>query len=301
MQIHLPNTLKRETMYGLLTKAINNDMEPKDRNIELDFRTLRWIEPSGVTVLSNLVQWLDKQGVMVILTVPGDIPKGRNCPVKYLDDSMFFVNHTDSKEKILPSSSVRPTTLPLQWVSSDTSYQWVDVKFAPWLSRQLGVHISTLGTIKMCILEILNNIRDHAQEQIGCIFAQHYPSDNSIKINISDFGVGIPNTIRKVIPDIEDDVALKMAIIEGVTSQSLPSNRGAGLHTLLENVVLNNGGTVKIHSNYGILSAFRTQNGDIVTQTKLESGLYPGTFIEIELKTDTISFIQDDFEEVFEW
>lgn len=104
--IPLPNTLKRETMYSLLTKAINDEMEPKDQYIELDFTTLKWIEPSGVTVLSNLVQWLDKQGVMVMLSIPEEVPTGRNCPVKYLDDSLFFVNHTDSKEKMAIRNNV---------------------------------------------------------------------------------------------------------------------------------------------------------------------------------------------------
>jgi anti-sigma regulatory factor (Ser/Thr protein kinase) len=301
LHITLPNILKSETMYTLLGRTIDDNLQPKAKTIELDFTSLRWIEPSGVTVLSNLVLWLDSQNVNVVLVVPEKIPTGKFCPIKYLDDSQFFYLHTSNNQSILKTSKVRSTTLSLQWVTSDISYQWVDNKFAYWLAGRLGVNVNTLGTIKMCILEILNNIRDHAKESIGCIFAQHYPSENCIRINISDFGVGIPNTIRRVMPNISDDLALRLAIKEGFTSQSLPSNRGAGLHTLLENVVISNGGSVKIHSNHGILTCFKAKNGDIATLSKLENRFYPGTFIEIELKTDSIQMIQDEEEEVEVW
>lgn len=301
LHITLPNNLKSDTMYTLLGRIIDDNFKPKDKKIELDFSSLKWIEPSGVTVLSNLVLWLDAHDVDVILWVPDKIPTGKNCPIKYLDDSQFFYLHTSNNQSILNTSKLRPTTLALQWVTSDISYQWVDNKFAYWLSGRLGVNVNTLGTIKMCILEILNNIRDHAKENVGCIFAQHYPAENCIRINISDFGVGIPNTIRRVMPNISDDQALRLAIKEGFTSQSLPSNRGAGLHTLLENIVISNGGSVKIHSNHGILTCFKAKNGDIATLSKLEKRHYPGTFIEIELKTDSIDMIQDEYEEEFVW
>src|SRR5690606_13738642 len=158
---------------------------------------------------------------------------------------------------------------------------------------------NTLTTIRTCFGEIFNNIQDHAQESTGCIFAQHYPNKNQIKIAISDFGIGIPDNIRRINPSLQDHYAIEKASEEGFTSRTSPRNLGAGLHTIIENVVNNNNGAVHIHSNYGILSCIKGEDG-VEKYPTLEQGFYPGTFIEVILRTDFIENITD-FEEEFEW
>jgi anti-sigma regulatory factor (Ser/Thr protein kinase) len=74
--------------------------------------------------------------------------------------------------------------------------------------------------------------KDHAgsEAQIASVFPRHYPEDNNIHIAISDFGMGIPDTVRRVKPEIKDDCkAIPQAVIDGFTSQSTPRNRGPGL------------------------------------------------------------------------
>lgn len=291
--VNLPKQFTRHTMYKLLNRVIDNDLNPMDNEIIFDFSTLDFIEPAGITILSNLFEWLDKRGVNTMINIPDSI-KNR-APIKFLDDSMFFERYIN--QNLTANPSIRNTTMPLALVSYENSYQWLDSYFTVWLSRQLNVNQVSVVNIKMCIGEIFNNIKDHAQENIGCVFAQHYPNLNHIKITISDFGIGIPNNIKLLRPSLQDHYAILLATDEGFTTRTSPRNLGAGLHTLIQNVVNDNKGSVHIHSNYGILDCINGYTGLVKVPT-LKNAFYPGTFIEIVLRTDTIENIE---EEEFEW
>ena len=60
MNIQVPAQFHRETMYSLISTVIGDDFAPKYSKIIFDFNALRFIKPAGVTVLSNLIQWLIK-------------------------------------------------------------------------------------------------------------------------------------------------------------------------------------------------------------------------------------------------
>lgn len=295
MKVTLPYRLTRETMYQLLERVIDRDLFPKDKEIDFDFTSLSFIEPVGVTILSNLFEWLKKRDIRVIITYQSSISNDKWNPIKYLDDSMFFKRYTG--RTLNDDARVRDTTIPLEIVTYANSYQWLDSSLMNWLSRTLNITKNSLTDIKMCLGEIFNNINDHAQENTGCIFAQHYPANNKVSIAISDFGVGIPNNIRKINPSLSDGEALGKAIEEGFTTKTNPRNLGVGLHTLVKNVVEHNKGSLFIHSNYGILNCI---SGDTNYTFSNEDSFYPGTLIEINLRTDTI-FEIEEVEEEFEW
>lgn len=296
LQIDLPKRLNRETMYVLLQKAINKDREPASKQILLNFKTLTaFIEPCGVTILSNLIHWLDSKGVEVSI-MPGEV-NGNESPNKFLDDSLFFQEHFGGN--LNESAQVRPTTLPLRQVHAEGPIVWLEQEFTPWLSRQLGVTPKRLATVQVCIEEALNNIRDHADRETGCIFAQYIPANHEVLISISDFGVGIPYNVQQKLPHFTESEALKKAVERGFSTQSRPHNRGFGLDNLIYNVVMNGKGSVHIHSLNGILSC---KNGDneILYRSRTAFGYYPGTLIDLVFKTN-VGDIFDNDEEEFTW
>lgn len=297
LEVSIPYSFNENTMYSFIESVIDEKMIPKDNIIKFDFRNLNFIEPAGVTILTNLVEWLKRRKVRVEFTYPKDTNQEPTKGIKYLDDSMFFNHYL--KENLTSNPNVRITTMPLEFIAYDASYGWLDRDFIPWLSGRLNISNSSLGEIKTCFGEIFNNIRDHADENTGCIFAQHYPNKDKIQISISDFGIGIPNNIRKVYPGISDSTALERAIEEGVSSKSTPKNRGAGLKTLLQNVVVNYGGTVQIRSYSGILSVEGNNSDGLVVNCSEVIQKYPGTFIEITFNTNNFYNLPD--EEEFEW
>ncbi|MDX8291436.1 ATP-binding protein [Metabacillus indicus] len=295
--VSIPSKFTRQSMYTLLEQVIDGDLRPKSTDIRFLFNELTFIEPVGVTILSNLIEWLNKRDVMVYMKRPS-VTEDKWDPIKYLDDSMFFKKYFG--ETLTSNAAVRSTTIRLQQISYSDSYQWLDSNFISWLSSRLSLTKQSLVDIKMCFGEIFNNIQDHAQQNIGCIFAQHFPAKNIVSIAISDFGVGIPNNIKKVYnPFLNDAQALEKAVEEGFTTKSTPRNRGVGLYTLIKNVVEDNGGSLHIHSNYGILNCTM---GYTVPNYKsyIADSYYPGTLLEINIRTDQIPNIEED-EEEFEW
>lgn len=293
MEITLPYRLDRNCINDLMSQVINDNKMPKSKEITFVFSGLGFIEPAGITSLGNLFEWLIKMGTKTSIRVPEKFGRAKWCPIEYLDDSELFLTYIGKKLK--ESSRVRPTTIPLQKVTYESSHQWLSVTFIPWLAMCLGVKKSTLGNIEMCMGEIFNNIVDHSLENIGCIYAQHFPNKNKVTISVADFGIGIPENIRKINPTVDDAEALEMAIEQGVSSKTTPRNMGAGLHTLIKNVVEGLNGTVNIHSGYGIL---QTYLGDdkIELSSKVSSGFYPGTFLDIIIDTEVL-LEEDKYEE----
>ncbi|MCU5209422.1 ATP-binding protein [Bacillus cereus group sp. Bc252] len=299
MEVMVPQRFNRSTMYELLEAIIDEDLKPKAEEITFNFRKLKFIEPAGVTILGNLFEWLNKNGVTCDKILPRSID-GRDA-VRYLDDSLFFEQYFG--EKLREQAGLRPTTIPLNLVSYANSYQFLRGRFAFWLANRLDVTVESVKNITVSMEEIFNNIRDHAQENTGCIFAQHYPNkdgENTVHITISDFGVGIPHNIQKEYPSMDDGEALNMAITAGFSTRSTPRNRGVGLATLVDNVVKDLGGEVYIHSNHGILTC-KAGNNDSDVEYNVSPSYYPGTLIQIKLKADNIENIISDEEDFGEW
>ena len=169
----------------------------------------------------------------------------------------------------------------------------------PWLVSRLNMTRASLSQIDTCLKELFNNIRDHSGEEIGCIFVQHYPKNDQVIFSISDFGVGIPKTISRARTFPDDGSAILFACQDGASAKSIKTNMGFGLHFLIQNVVGLNGGRLHIHSGHGRVSCY-AEDGNERRVVEPTSGFYPGTFVEIRMRTDTIESVEDEREDL-EW
>jgi hypothetical protein len=151
--------------------------------------------------------------------------------------------------------------------------------------------------MKACVSEIFNNIQDHTRYDIGSIFVQHFPHENTVTISVSDFGLGIPGNVQQKLPELTDDQAILQAVKEGFTTKSKPGNQGAGLDYLLRTVVAANGGEVTFYSCGSIVRFYRAK--DQVKPFLYEKvGFCPGTTIDINLRTDAIEVLPNEPEEL---
>jgi anti-sigma regulatory factor (Ser/Thr protein kinase) len=175
----------------------------------------------------------------------------------------------------------------------------------PWIEREVGLPDDSLSTLRSSIEEIFHNIRDHSGEKTGYVFAQYAKNRNEIQIVISDFGVGIPELVKKKLPNINlDSEALRKACEEGFSTQSNVRNRGAGLPNLIRYITLRNSGTVLIISGKAQICAIKDKrniNSSKITPTKHDA-TYPGTLVKVLLRTTTLKQLTEDIkEEEFEW
>jgi anti-sigma regulatory factor (Ser/Thr protein kinase) len=298
LRVDIPNRFDRITAYAFINQIIDENYDSRCSNLVFDFSKLRFIDPAGVTVLSNLIEFLKLLGVKIQITGHQKNNVNKQA-IEYLDDSGFFNHYL--RQKLNPNARVRQTTLPLELVDYTRSYEYMGFTLLPWLSRILHVDEKALSTIKVCFQEIFNNIKDHSQVNVGCIYAQHYPNrdnKNQIIIAISDFGVGIPFNVKKQYSEISDHEAIDKACEEGYTTQTTGKNRGAGLDVLIKNVVSKNGGTILIQSCHGIVTCIK-RVGETKRIPREAPGFYPGTMIQLSLEID--KFVYDEFDEEFEW
>lgn len=121
------------------------------------------------------------------------------------------------------------------------------------IGEELGEHIlkqpnnlNSVGffTLKWAINEVLDNVINHSNSIHGGLFISHYsPKDGKIRIGITDFGIGILNSLQSgtlLEKPKSDEEALKMCIEKGVTCDER-KGQGNGLFGLFSIVTENNG------------------------------------------------------------
>lgn len=297
IKINLPKEISIYTIDDILEPIINRKMNCQYNEVSFDFRNIEWIEPTGVTVLSNLIEWLYVEEVKIFyLWNRRETASRRNYQaMKYLEDTGFFKLY-NFPEYSGRGAYLRSTTLGIQRIEYKNYSQWSENEFLYWLQKQTG-RKSPFTNIQVAVQEIFNNISDHSKVNMGCVFAQFYPKSNSINISFSDFGIGIPNSIRHKASEKSDTELLEYAVLEGVSIQSVPNNRGAGLWNIIRNLTNAEIGKVHICSNYG-----RIWYDNKEVKDKYESDVYyPGTFFEIKLDISNDELYEDEEEEDFGW
>jgi anti-sigma regulatory factor (Ser/Thr protein kinase) len=285
LTVMLPMTFKLDAIDKFSKDVVAPDGNPRDSVYLFDFARLNFIDGSGYTVLSNTLAWLQSHKVVCRFTNYANLTR---LAIVYLDDCGFFRQHLGGV--LRRGSSLRETTLPCTHVENARAFSWIEHQFSPWAASILGVTYGNLSSLRSCLKEVFNNIGDHSSKNTGFVHAQHYPTVRHLKITVSDFGVGIPNTIRRSFGDMSDAAAIAHAAKEGVTSQSRPNNMGAGLNYLIDRVT-DDDGSVLIHSLSGNLACYTDRNRQI-RKPSVGRGTYPGTLVDITL--DTRLFVGDD-------
>lgn len=292
--ILIPRQFKGVTLSRVAEDIAQRCPDGLPRELVFDFKDLKFIRPAGVVFLSNLFWWIHERGTKVrLINADAD-----SAALRYLDDSLFFEQHCG--QKIRPCSSPRSTTKPLMRIAHSESHGWLEFTLVPWLASKLNLTEASLYTIKTCLSELFNNIKDHTRLEIGSIFVQHYPAENRINISLSDFGLGIPEKVREIEPNIEDGPAIVRAVQDGFTTKSTPGNAGIGLDYLLKTVIGTNEGDVTIYSLHGIVRFRRDNNSQIRPHIMQNVGFCPGTTIDIHLRTDRIECLPEEREDL-EW
>lgn len=284
--VTIPGRFTLQALYPFARTVVKPDGYPVDNQIMFDFSQLHFIDGSGLTVFCNTLEWLGSHGVACSFA---NHAVNKSDAISYLDDCGFFKTYLNAP--LRPHCSVRGTTLPFTRVAHAEAHGWLESRFTPWMSYTLGTPAGSLASVRTCVKEIFNNILDHSTQQIGYAHVQHYPRMNLIKITVSDFGRGIPNSIREKYGPMNDAAAVLLASQDGVSSRSTPRNQGIGLDFLVDSVTGNHG-WVSIHSFQGSLMCAEGVGGGAVRSPTLGRGSYPGTLVDIALRTDR--FVGDE-------
>lgn len=290
--ISLPKELDISTLGKLYSGIVSTDRKPNREKVTVDFSNLCFIRPTGVTALSNLLEWLKlNQADYEFTGIDQD-----SAPIRYLDDSQFFHRYMRS---LSSSSNIRTTTKPLEVLNKAQGFGWLGNDLSNWLTANTGKPKSSFRPLLSGAQEIFHNIHDHSGIDIGSVFAQHFPQEKRLYLSISDIGVGIPENIRRFSQEyrnISDYDAIGKACEYGFTTSSRPGNAGRGLADLLDFVTLDYNSYITIVSDYGY---FECSGNRQKTRKFNRQWLYPGCLIDIEINLDRVPV--ETTEEEFEW
>lgn len=289
--VRLPNTFTRDTMYGLLEGLFDDNHDLLSREMTLDFSRLKRIQVGGVAALSNIIEAVRKCGGHVEMEGIAESPAK-----PFLTGSGFLSEYLTGGGRF---ASPGAEFAPLKLVQYSGSYIYIGEEFIPWLAGALAVTSRSLASVKVTLEEAFNNINDHSMVQIGCCCGHFDRTARKITICISDFGVGIPENVRKKEPLLDDARAIQQACQQGFTTKSRDTNMGAGLPHLVRNIVSLHGGVVNIHSGRGSYSCVRDGSGGVKDTPKRAPAFYPGTMLRLTLDIAKMSVSND--EEEFEW
>lgn len=137
--------------------------------------------------------------------------------------------------------------------------------------------------ISESIYEIFINAQLHSDTDFIYTCGQFFPTKQSIEFTITDTGVGFRNRINKRFGSTLSSVqAIKWAVRDGHSTRQGISG-GIGL-AILREFITRNRGKIQIISDNGFY-----QLDANMEETKLFSGSFPGTIINMQFKTDDMS------------
>lgn len=299
--VYFPKRLNHETVALMCQQIEAICQQSKTKQLYFDAQNFVFIDAFAMTVLFNEIAYIKSLGWQTYIRNHYNAAKELKDPVQYMDDCEFFL--LMSGRKLNPQSNCRTTSLPIKRLAPQETIAWIHYTAIPWLARKLNVQHDDLIEIRICIEELLNNIRDHSDVTFSSIFIQHYPSpqlpkNNRFKICISDNGFGLINRIQRNHPDFSAEQAIEFALKEGGTTKSSPRNAGMGLFTLTR-TVCNNGGEFTLRT--GTMHALVTSNEQQQHKVNfLNSELLKGTAFEITLYAERLDLQQAETE-TFSW
>ncbi|MCH8247219.1 MAG: hypothetical protein IH951_12540 [Bacteroidetes bacterium] len=290
VEIELPKRLSSGTIAQVLEPMITKDHEPRYKRIRLDMTKVIFVEPVGVTSLSNAIEWLKQNGCSVGLVVSaGD---SANRAQRWLDEAKFFEHYMH--EPLDQDVQCRSSLLPLSRVTSEEFVDWKENKFNPWIANQLRVKPNRVAGFTFFLDEIVRNIQDHSGYNLACVCGQYYPSKRQISIAISDFGVGIPTTVNEYLDSpLTDYNALKKAMEKGFSVKTTPRNRGFGLSTLVSDVVHTHKGSLAVVSGRGRIFIGLSGKESVIAGQTTEYP-YPGTLFDIVINAHHFKLSEPD-------
>jgi len=220
MKIHLPNS----AWLGNIDSFLRN-FDPSDSK-ELNITAnKKWISvhPVVLTMIAALGQ-----------TVPKDKIRSEELEAKsrhYFErmklfeflgiDSGITMTEHDSSGRFVPLTQIKDSAALTRFIT----------EMIPILHLE-PIHAEPLQYI---VSELVRNVLEHADSPHGAfVAAQYFQKSNTIRIGISDVGVGISKTIRKSHHSIDDLQSIRLALTPGITGTTsreggTEQNAGAGL------------------------------------------------------------------------
>ncbi len=225
------------------------------------------VKPFHLVTLACLIQCLAKMGHNVYIS-----PNNKDLADYLLNDLGFQEYFCGGKNFVETKTSSNIFNL---WRIVETDKDMYAMNVENYF-RSRYFQDKDLSAISLCMVEAYYNVFDHAEAK-GNAFSiiQYDEASSRLYVAISDFGIGVAQSVRRVNSNVNSDSeAIRLAIKDGFTVSSTEKNRGMGLgniFTMTDEVML--------ISNGGMIS----KKCDNSLETADLNFRYPGTLISFEI------------------
>lgn len=289
MKIHLPNG----AFLGNIDQFIQG-FDPSDHT-RLSITAVdnwMWLHPVVLSMIASLTAGLDKKNIICQQI------KARSG--HYLERmGLFNFLEIDSGMKISehdPSGRF----IPLTRITNSNEL----TKFITEMVPMLHLAPQQAEPIRYIISELVRNVLEHAETKYGAFLcAQYFTKSNTIRLGITDTGIGIRKSLSRSHPTTDDIDAIKLALVPGVTGTTqreggTASNAGAGLF-FIKSIAYTNRNFFVVYSGTGMYKLLRKkETGGLVLHAdpyldrhseRNDLPKWNGTAIGIDISLDSTS------------
>lgn len=265
--------------------------------IELDFSQVTFARPAGTLYLARELRALNESSTYdLIIKKPTGLLRAAHT---YLDHINFwrYLNNDDFGSAT-PSSRYLPLT-KISFEHTDLSDYLANTKIHKKIETESYNLANVISgndetadgvnrTLSYGLCEIIRNALEHAEVN-ECIVSGQKWGNGFAEIVIADMGIGVPESLRKAIPEIgSSDNALGKALQPGVSSKLAAddddnpwANDGFGLFMLS-----------KFGSTFGHFMVISGGRAVVVNEEGQEFSSAPiakGTLVALRIRTDSIT------------
>ena len=207
--------------------------------IELDFSDCIFIYPDYSLLLLCVLKYIESIGIIV----RGRVIYRESNIVDYLSRMNFFKYlKVEIPEKFKRLSSNR--FVEIQQYNADNQLDVLN-SIMSVIRENTSINQNVVTGLDYCLNEILDNVLNHSKSEIGWVVAQYFEKINSIRLIVSDYGIGIYKSLNEL-HDFTEEEAISKSIISGVSNGK---GQGHGLYATSSFVKLNKGWLSLISGN----------------------------------------------------
>lgn len=256
-----------------ILRACYSAISTAENEVTFDLSKSEFISPFGITILAGTISDC-LFGNKTVLYVRPKHRKTRNFLTRIGFDDFF---HLKKELTEITESNIQLRKL----TALDPLY--IDQIISAF-SRSFRMTEAVQGLLKLSLNETMSNAFEFAQSRRGCyVCAQVYGNAKCIRVCITDFGIGIRQSLQTKYPDLRNSFeAINLASQEGITSR-VTGVGGKGLPTLIQFLGANRGRIVIISGDGKVAWDF-LKGKDPKAQGM--SDPFGGTIVSMRIRTD---------------
>ena len=294
MKVYIPDICDQASVFAVLGQVFNEDGECYSDHYLFDAEAISIIDPFCVVLLNNLFAWLQERGHTLRVKAPQQESDAARSFQQYI--------HPEGAYPFNDAMNVHAALIPLAHIPSEKSPSWVLTTFYRWLAEVLGVSTLSLFTPMQFMRLLFQYAKHHGQSKGVFLYASLDKESHYLHILLAHYGEGIPDLTRNSWSSMSNPaVDIARATEHNTLQDASRSSDGSSLLFLVDDVIIENGGRVSIHSGFGHMQVERNELG-ITQKLELNNAYVPGAVFDISFRMETtglMSRINEPVDEVF--